>query len=450
MSDSDGLRRRSSAPKQPATNSTTSKTKKDEATSSPVVRIIKLLIALAVVAEISCIAYMMTKLVVAGTGGHGETTAVADDIKTLLPLHFKGLQRTMAFTGGFYTNSHATEYFESQKPFFKASAAKLKLHRYFTTLQLPNEITWNNMIHERIKAFAKLLQEEGRDDYKVEKDRCAMYNFFSKNNLPICKVLGQWQSQDKIIDALQSGEVKQLAGGDFPIFLKACHLTQSSSRGTYIISSEEKLDEKVKDKTLESWINQKWNFRANDFERVWVNEGNMLTNAVKPAILVQGPFKQPGHDWDVHGRFAVGLLEFRIEVLWGRAYFALLDGCILFFRDGVVEDYSTALGFLKIPVFDTPKLKWITDGGYMDCIWDLAERTARATATESVRLDIFLKRGDPKGCTINENSLSSGMLYWGHESYIAQTWASGHISKGYQKLETDKPVYELGPEDTGG
>ncbi len=49
--------------------------------------------------------------------------------------------------------------------------------------------------------------------------------------------------------------------------------------------------------------------------------------------------------------------------------------------------------------------------GYMNCIWDLAERVAQATHADSMRIDIFLSEGNPNGCTVNENSLSSGMVH---------------------------------------
>jgi hypothetical protein len=126
---------------------------------------------------------------------------------------------------------------------------------------------------------------------------------------------GEWRSRDAFVEALQGGEVSKLAGdSEWPIFFKACHLTQSSSRGTLIIKDQEKLSAGIEDKSLVDWVDLKWAFRAHDFERVWVREGDMLTNAIQPGILMQGAFKQPGHQWEVHGRFAVGLLEFRVEV----------------------------------------------------------------------------------------------------------------------------------------
>ena len=113
---------------------------------------------------------------------------------------------------------------------------------------------------------------------------------------------GEWRSRDAFVDALQGGEVSKLAGdSEWPIFFKACHLTQSSSRGTLIIKDQEKLSAGIEDKSLVDWVDLKWAFRAHDFERVWVREGDMLTNAIQPGVLMQGAFKQPGHQWEVHG-----------------------------------------------------------------------------------------------------------------------------------------------------
>lgn len=444
MEAKDSMKQKSAA----APKATAKKSPAAPKSSGWISRIIFSALTIFVLAEVAVFAYMIVLLGIAGSGPHGSTVAVSHDIKAMLPFHFKCLQNTMAATEGFYTNHHAPTYFAQQKPIFAAAAAEFKLHRYFSTLQVPKEISWHNMIHERIKAFAKLQTEEGRDDHRVEKDRCAMYSFFANNKLPICDVLGRWTDKEQFLGDMKSGAVAARVP-DWPIFIKACHLTQSSSKGTIIIKNEEQMKMQLEDGTLPKWVEKKWHFRAHDFDRPWVKEGDQLTDAIKPGILVQGPFKQPGHAWSVHGRFAVGLLEFRVEVLWGRAYLAQLDGCVLFFRDGMIEDYSTFWAFLKIPVMGSTKLQYLYDEGYMDCVWSLAERAAKATGTESLRIDMFVKAGDPSGCTINENSLSSGMLYWGHDDYLAQTWASGHISKKHKMLTTDKSVYNLTPEDTG-
>ena len=42
------------------------------------------------------------------------------------------------------------------------------------------------------------------------------------------------------------------------------------------------------------------------------------------------------------------------------------------------------------------------------------------------RVDIFVAKGDPDGCMVNENSLSSGSDTWPHRMYVARLWAEGH------------------------
>merc|ERR1711904_59621 len=97
----------------------------------------------------------------------------------------------------------------------------------------------------------------------------------------------EWRDKAQFLSALQSGEVAKSATS-WPVFLKVCHLTQSSSRGTLIIKSAAEMAEKVQDKSLAAWTDQKWAFRAHDFERKWVKEGDILTNAIAPGMIVQG------------------------------------------------------------------------------------------------------------------------------------------------------------------
>lgn len=153
-------------------------------------RAARLVIIFAGMVEVCLIGIMLAWLVSSGSGPHGSTVAVSEDVKRTLPQHFKGLQQVMAATGSLYTNPHARQYYELQRPLFQEAAANFKLHRYFATIELPKSIHWDNLLHQRIKAFAQLLDTEGRDDYRVEKDRCAMYKFFAQNDLPVATVLG--------------------------------------------------------------------------------------------------------------------------------------------------------------------------------------------------------------------------------------------------------------------
>ena len=68
---------------------------------------------------------------------------------------------------------------------------------------------------------------------------------------------------------------------------------------------------------------------------------------------------------------------------------------------------------------------WILAQDVMRCVWRLAERAARAAAIDQMRLDIFIARGHPRDCRLNENSLSSG---WGgvHRAWAARLWNEPH------------------------
>ena len=110
--------------------------------------------------------------------------------------------------------------------------------------------------------------------------------------------------------------------------------------------------------------------------------------------------------YSVDGRISIGLAEVRVEVLWGRAYLALLDGCMTFTRDGKWQNFADMSAFgTSSPVLET---HWFFDEGHAACVWDVAERAAHAAGVESMRVDVFMDRGRPDGCVLNENSLSSG------------------------------------------
>jgi len=451
--------------------------KSGSSTFTQIVKLICILLILAVCVEVSIYIYIGAELGYAshlgpwdepGLGNFGMTVARSDELKTTFPNSFARMMQGMNYGAAFVnifmqTNPHAKEYFESSKALFEKSAGTHKLHQVFARMVVPQPITWAGLIHERIKVMAKAMKEEGRDDFKVEKDRGNMYDFFANNNLPICKVLQKWDNLERFIEDMKSGAIEALAlkqpeGEQWPIFVKATHLTQSSSAATMAIKSPEHLQQKIDSGSLASWVKTKWAYRSNDFDRAWVKEGNMLTDSLTPGLLVQAPFvqskKNKGQNeaWHVEGRFAVGLLEMRVEVLWGRGYLAILDGNIVFLRDGSIEHYGAPFGFLKIPTREKdvhPKIARLRDSGYLDCVWKVAERASAAAAIDAMRVDIFIKLGDPTACTINENSLSSGLPYWGHEEYLTRTWAGPHLSKKYELLNTQKPVYALTHEDTG-
>ena len=151
----------------------------------------------------------------------------------------------------------------------------------------------------------------------------------------------------------------------------------------------------------------------------------------------------------MNGRVSVGLVEVRAEVIWGRVYFVNLDATTIFTRNGDIEDYTGFMGgVLHMPPTGGPRVSWVRDEGYLDCVINTAELIANRAHVEYLRVDIFLNRGNPNGCMVNEISLTSGYVYFGHENYIARLWAAGLEKKSYKLLNSTTPVHELTAADS--
>ena len=120
--------------------------------------------------------------------------------------------------------------------------------------------------------------------------------------------------------------------------------------------------------------------------------------------------------------------EFKSEVVWGRAYFAELvlpeGGSQTYWLRGATE--SAAEIHDPHALEERRRWGWLREEGHLACVWRLAERVARAAAIDQMRVDIFVAKGDPDGCMVNENSLSSGSDTWPHRMYVALLWAEGH------------------------
>ena len=95
--------------------------------------------------------------------------------------------------------------------------------------------------------------------------------------------------------------------------------------------------------------------------------------------------------------------------------------------------------------------QWIMEEGHVDCAFELAERAASVMAVDEVRIDVFITKGDPEGCKINENSLSSGMIYGPQWGFMAKLWAEPYIRKEYKTFSLDeKRIYEQTVDDVPG
>lgn len=349
-----------------------------------------------------------------------------------------------------HARKRAAAYYEEQRPLFEAAAKRFYLNQHFVETARNfsgHDTSFYDLVEKRLEAMARLLKTQGRDDFRIEKDKCSMTNFFVKNNLPVPPVINTWDDREKFLADLRSGAM--VSGvTKWPVFLKFCHLTQGSAHSVRPVPSAKWLNENVRE--VEAWTNRLWNFQADDWTRPWYAASNALTDAMTPGILLQGP-AAVSKDYETGKSYAV---EAKVEVLWGKAYLAVVfpEGLdhvepLVTHPNGnfsaeVYEDYLEVITLHGHPVPKDAWYRWIFDEGHMECVWALGERAATLMGIDEVRIDIFISRGDPRGCVINEDSISSGHPYGAHGPYLAKVWFEPHKRKWYRPYSSKVPVYE--------
>ncbi len=351
---------------------------------------------------------------------------------------------TYVSPGSYATWTRARDYYMSQRDLVRESAASFSVHEYFSRvgkgLTSTEGVGWYDMVGRRIHSMAQMLRDEKRDDFKIEKDKCKMMYFFEKNGFPMPRVIKVWNVKSDFVLEMEAPDAL-LGKQSFPVFLKCCHLTQGSSKSTIRLPSLEYVRRHMR--YLRRWIDNKWVYRSDDWERSWRAEGNALTDSLRPGFLLQAGYDIPKGD-------GMQFMELKVEVFFGRAYLAIANepyqGTIVL-RDGTIEAYPTALSrIINSATVNPPITRWVQEEGHLPRVWALAERAARIMGADEVRIDIFIRRGDPEGLVINENSLSSGMGYRMHFGFMAKLWAEGHVNKWYlppSSATASIPVYEL-------
>ena len=278
----------------------------------------------------------------------------------------------------------------------------------------------------------------------------------------MAKILKHWSSNASAIADFSSGEA--LSGIDkFPVFLKCCHLTQGSAASVRPVKSKQWVAANREE--LARWLNEKWTWRADDYLRAWRDDANKLTENIVPGFILQA-----GAPLSVIPGLKTRLIEFRVEVVWGRAYMASLGPCLFFLRgdtdkDAVlvnplgIQSIANAHKFLPqkltLGLCDDSGIEhynFIVEEGYMDCVWKLCERTAKLMMIDYVRLDVMIARDNPSGCMVNEMSLSSGFSSWNHKPKMAQLWAEMYTLKEYEVYgnASSKPLYIMKESDLKG
>lgn len=406
---------------------------------------ILLCISSVVIYNVVAFAYVINSL--RGTLAEGEFGAVLalnERLMEVFPRHSLWVQNLVLLP---LPNAKATRYYESQREVFEEAARNFEIHPYFELDDVKENLTFRQVVHKRIQTMYDQFIENGSMDYRLEKDRCAMFEFLSRNKIKHPKVAKMWYTREKMISDVTSGKVTKMMK-NWPIFFKACHLTQRSSGGTFAVKDSEKYEEVTQD--IVNFVNDKWVYRSRDVDRPWQKEGDAITDALTPSFLVQEPMQlSDGTKYAVDGRMSVGLVEVRAEVIWGRVYLVNLDASAIFLRDGNVENYAGFIGgVLKMPPEGNARINWVRDEGYLDCVIETSELLAKLAHVEYVRVDIWIDRGNPAGCQVNEISLSSGYVYYGHEKYMAKLWSKPFQTKDYKVFKTSKPVHMLSRRDT--
>jgi len=320
-------------------------------------------------------------------------------------------------------------------------------HPYWDVINPPGMYDrYSYVATARFRAMRRNLERHGRDDFKIEKSKCEMTRFMQRNSFPTPPILSIWNTRS----LPPQMNATSCDSTTLPLFVKACHLTQGHLHSWFRVKSCDQLPE------LEIWMGSIFDTVATDPERMWAEDADALTKKLVPGFMLQGGVAlSPDHDplyyslrpgfTGVPGAARECIFELKCEVLWTRTYFCEL---VLGERPG-----PTQLFYLRGPddddavVMDShaldPGREWVHQEGHLACVWRLAERVARAAAIDQMRVDIFVEKGKPDACMVNENSLSSGSDTWPHRMYVARLWAEGHERHLYTAFSnaTGKPSY---------
>ena len=63
---------------------------------------------------------------------------------------------------------------------------------------------------------------------------------------------------------------------------------------------------------------------------------------------------------------------------------------------------------MPMPLLEVPDVSWIASEGHLPRVWLLAETAAAAMGADQVRIDIFIRKGDPSALVIRDISSQWG------------------------------------------
>jgi len=311
-------------------------------------------------------------------------------------------------------------------------------HPYWDVVNPPGTYDrYSYVATARFRAMRRNLEVHGRDDFKIEKSKCVMTRFLQRNAFPIPPILSIWNTSSLPSELNEAS----CPSAPLPLFVKACHLTQGHLHSWSRVERCDQLPE------LKAWMEAIFNTVADDHKRMWAEDADKLTAKLEPGFFLQGGVKlSPDHVplqyagtggalAELAGSPRESIFELKCEVLWARVYLCELvlgempgPTQVFYLRSPDDDDEAVTMDphGHESETVNGDNREWVRTEGHMACVFKLAERVARAAAIDQMRVDIFVTKGDPDGCMVNENSLSSGSDTWPHRMYVARLWAEGH------------------------
>ena len=95
-------------------------------------------------------------------------------------------------------------------------------------------------------------------------------------------------------------------------------LFRDEKAGTPRYASAKWLAENIEE--VEDWVSEKWTMKANDWTRPWHESSNALTDVAPPGVFLQAPARSSQNLRTGKSYF----IETKVEVLWGKAYLAIV------------------------------------------------------------------------------------------------------------------------------
>jgi len=316
----------------------------------------------------------------------------------------------------------------------------IKLHQYWALDEI--DVRRSRHFNDLEVARSKRIKDQlsVRDDFKIEKSKCHMYEFMQKNNINHPRISQVMETEEAFWKFIEAFDTK-----NYPLIVKFCHLTQGSqgakvednpliAGNTYFLKSKETTELKH----FKLWVKYGFNLIPADPDRPWTDNMAGALATLEPGIFVQSA-------WPLFPE--LGLVEVRVFVLWGKAYYVRFDVPEISryyywnFEGGRIwtDMFPWPFNYDGVP---NPLPDDIDE--HMKGAIAVAERDARILRIDMLRVDLFLNPNDPSDPGINEHSIfeMSNML-WFHDKFITDLWKRPYLEKQLNIVRTSIRSYNM-------